>query len=131
MGHLQRPAYHWLEPPREVPPPQGLVDTREEELKGPRARGPGGPFFGWGALGAGVVGTLEVHGALYVLGLRACKGLGGRGERRAEAGGGVEQAILKATMHSLLGSGEMRRVYFLGLQFTSNNHEYCRTVSHI
>ena len=99
VGHQERPAYHWLEPPREVPPPQGLVDTREEELKGPRARGPGGPFFGWGALGAGVVRAVKVHGALYVLGGRACKGLGGRGERRAEAGAAV-QAILQATMHS-------------------------------
>ena len=99
VGHQERPPYHWLEPPREVPPPQGLVDTREEELKGPRARGPRGPCLGLGALGARMLGALEVHGALYVLGTRACKGLGGRGERRAEAGSAV-QAILQATMHS-------------------------------
>ena len=49
-----------------------------------------------------MLGALEVHGALYVLGARACKGLGGRGERRAEAGAAV-QAMLQATMHSLLG----------------------------
>ena len=66
VGHQERPAYHWLEPPREVPPPQGLVDTGEEELKGPRARGPKGPCSGPGALGAGSVWALEVHGALYV-----------------------------------------------------------------
>ena len=46
-----------------------------------------------------MLGALEVHGALYVLGARACKGLGGRGERRAEAGAAV-QAVLQATMHS-------------------------------
>ena len=101
-GHQKRPPYHWLEPPRGVPPPQGLVDTGGEKLKGPRARGPRGPFLGWGALGAGVLGALEVHGALYVLGARACKGLGGRGERRAEAGAAV-QAVLQATMHSSCG----------------------------
>ena len=99
VGHQARPAYHWMEPARGVPPQQGLVDSDEEKLKGPRARGPRGPFLGRSALGARVLGALEVHGALYVLGARACKGLGGRGERRAEAGAAV-QAILQATMHS-------------------------------
>ena len=102
MEDQGRPAYHWLGPTREVPPRQGLVETGGEELKGPRARGPKGPCLSWGALGAGVVRAVEVHGALYVLGGRACKGLGGRGERRAEAGAAV-QAILQATMHSSLG----------------------------
>ena len=66
VGHQERPAYHWLEPARGVPPPQGLVDIGGEELKGPRARGPKGPCSGPGALGAGSVWALEVHGALYV-----------------------------------------------------------------
>ena len=66
VGHQERPAYHWLEPARGVPPLQGLVDNGGEKLKGPRARGPRGPFLGRSALGARVLEALEVHGALYV-----------------------------------------------------------------
>ena len=40
VGHQARPAYHWLELPKEAPPPQVLVETSGEKIRRPMVRGP-------------------------------------------------------------------------------------------